>query len=1120
MSTSPIIITPSTSVVLVNTADYAGNPVVLLPNLAGPGALGRVITIRDNDGGAVDPSKSIYLSTTGGALFQSELSSITLSSFRINQPYGFITITPRLNDGFGNTSYGLMNVYAFPEASPAAYVNTFNTNFGYISTLSTMNLQVNQDTYLKGNLTVNGGITYVNPGATTLDIGRVNANLISVGSVLNSNFYGVNVAASTINTSSFVVRDSGSVLLPNAGSWATAFSGGVDPNSLTLGNPGASAGAQIGVSSNFFGLRSFSKSGPNFYSTSVVMRDGTVGVNVGGLGDIGDTTGTSNYSMYVRGALQLSNLGINNNIGMLKTTEVNSSFVEVVRFGPSISSNYRIDASSNIAEGFFGGGGFANRYNWLTVDKNGSIKFWTGSSGTTERVTIDNAGRVGIGTTTPPHPLSVNGNIRMMSNNSLIYGTATDCNQQASLNLCSNDNKTYLNYGSGGQFTVRDNNGSQRFAIYNNSAGFTQYDTDTSGAAIGLNLENSPSGKSIRFHTNLRAGDFNSITQAGDSGIIFTNGASDTGNLVIAPWTSVPAKGLRMDSNGCVAIGTGTPNPNYKLTIDSTGLSGALNLDGTTAAVIDNGRIRGLNGSAGVPTYTFLNDEDTGIFGTGSNQLGITIGGIERIRVDSNGAFGVGTTTPSSFVNIAGGEDRANSNFPHLSLRGGNYATGRGNFWISGGGFGQKMFMQAYIGVANDISNTPSDIIMNPFGGNIGIGNSNPVYTLDVSGQSRFSQHIVLNNGQNLRAKNSSGTDENVFWPREVDNNTYLNYGSGGSLNIRNNSSAAKMKITDTTTSMYFGETNTSGNLVATTFASDNITIGSGRTTNNYAYIDLVGDSNYHDYGSRLLRGPGGSNTWTELSHRGTGPLELWVRDAGDMNFYTTSDLRMKITSGGTVGINNTSPNASYKLDVTGAGHFTGNLVVDGTITGTLNFVPAGCIMMWSTTSAPTGWLFCDGSSVLRGTYGALFNAIGTTYGSLDGSTFNLPDMRDRFTVGAGSTYSLNNKGGNDTINLTSNQMPAHTHTGTADTNGSHTHSVSTENGSNAFNTAANSGSSGTAPRWGAGDTYVHNMGYYPIFTAAANGSHSHNLTINSAGAGASIDIRPKYIGIYYIIKF
>jgi hypothetical protein len=45
-------------------------------------------------------------------------------------------------------------------------------------------------------------------------------------------------------------------------------------------------------------------------------------------------------------------------------------------------------------------------------------------------------------------------------------------------------------------------------------------------------------------------------------------------------------------------------------------------------------------------------------------------------------------------------------------------------------------------------------------------------------------------------------------------------------------------------------------------------------------------------------------------------------------------------------------------------------------------------------------------------------------------------------------------------------------------------------------------------------------MGYYPIFTAAANGSHSHNLTINSAGAGASIDIRPKYIGIYYIIKF
>ena len=413
MSTSPIVITPSTSVVLVNTADYSGNPVVLLPNLAGPGALGRIITVRDNDGGSVNPAKSIYLSTTGGALFQSELSSITLSTIRITQPYGFITLTPRLNDGFGNTNYGLMNVYAFPEASPAAYVNTFNTNFGYISTLSTINLAVNQNTFIAGNLTVGGSINYVSSGGTTLDIGRVNTNLLSAATILNSNFYGVNVAASTINTSTFVVRDTGSVLLPNAGSWATVFAGAVDPNSLTLGNPAAGAGAQIGVASNFFGLRAFTTAGTTIYSTAVVLCDKNVGINTTNI-NVGSNGNAQykDYRLFVNGSTRLSNEGCNANILLLKQTGAASSNLEVNLFGGT--SNFRIDSSNNISEGFYDGSTPAN---WLTVDKNGSIKFWTSPSGTTnERITIDNAGRVGIGITVPSQTLDVSGSCRITGN--------------------------------------------------------------------------------------------------------------------------------------------------------------------------------------------------------------------------------------------------------------------------------------------------------------------------------------------------------------------------------------------------------------------------------------------------------------------------------------------------------------------------------------------------------------------------------------------------------------------------------------------------------------------------------------------------------------------------------
>lgn len=64
----------------------------------------------------------------------------------------------------------------------------------------------------------------------------------------------------------------------------------------------------------------------------------------------------------------------------------------------------------------------------------------------------------------------------------------------------------------------------------------------------------------------------------------------------------------------------------------------------------------------------------------------------------------------------------------------------------------------------------------------------------------------------------------------------------------------------------------------------------------------------------------------------------------------------------------------------------------------------AGEVRMFARTSAPTGWLACDGSAVNRVTYAALFAAIGTTYGAGDGSTtFNVPDCRGVFVRGAGS---------------------------------------------------------------------------------------------------------------------
>lgn len=68
------------------------------------------------------------------------------------------------------------------------------------------------------------------------------------------------------------------------------------------------------------------------------------------------------------------------------------------------------------------------------------------------------------------------------------------------------------------------------------------------------------------------------------------------------------------------------------------------------------------------------------------------------------------------------------------------------------------------------------------------------------------------------------------------------------------------------------------------------------------------------------------------------------------------------------------------------------------------NGAPTGGLIQYAGTTAPSGWLLCDGSAISRTTYASLFAVIGTAYGTGDGSTtFNLPDLRGRVPVGYSS---------------------------------------------------------------------------------------------------------------------
>src|SRR5437660_3108739 len=81
----------------------------------------------------------------------------------------------------------------------------------------------------------------------------------------------------------------------------------------------------------------------------------------------------------------------------------------------------------------------------------------------------------------------------------------------------------------------------------------------------------------------------------------------------------------------------------------------------------------------------------------------------------------------------------------------------------------------------------------------------------------------------------------------------------------------------------------------------------------------------------------------------------------------------------------------------------------------------------------PVGYAYCDGSVMSIAQDSALFALLGTTYGGDGQNTFNIPDLRGRTTIHAGtgaglSTYIEGQTGGSETITLTSTQMPVHTH--------------------------------------------------------------------------------------------
>jgi microcystin-dependent protein len=238
---------------------------------------------------------------------------------------------------------------------------------------------------------------------------------------------------------------------------------------------------------------------------------------------------------------------------------------------------------------------------------------------------------------------------------------------------------------------------------------------------------------------------------------------------------------------------------------------------------------------------------------------------------------------------------------------------------------------------------------------------------------------------------------------------------------------------------------------------------------------------------------PSGTNTVTISPN--TAQRTFTVRNT------TAETIVLTQGSGGNVTIPSGGTTALY---CDGAG--TGAAVINITPPG----VPSGAILAWSGSIAtiPAGFVICDGTN-------------------------STPDLRDRFIVGAGTTYAVDATGGANTVTLATTEIPGHTHTvsGTTASDGAHTHNVSgntSNTGAHTHNVSGNTSNTGAHTHTGSTSNtgaHVHTLRSSSLLggsggilaqdtissgsvvvvnsnNANANaGAHSHNFTTNSDGA-------------------
>ena len=243
----------------------------------------------------------------------------------------------------------------------------------------------------------------------------------------------------------------------------------------------------------------------------------------------------------------------------------------------------------------------------------------------------------------------------------------------------------------------------------------------------------------------------------------------------------------------------------------------------------------------------------------------------------------------------------------------------------------------------------------------------------------------------------------------------------------------------------------------------------------------------------------------------------LRLRDTSNSNFVAIQ-APSNVSSDITLTLPNSDGDANDVLQSDGSGNLS--------FTALPQAVPTGSVHMMATTTAPSGYLKCNGTAISRSTYAALFAIIGTAHGAGDGSsTFNVPDLRGEFVRGwddgrgidsgrnFGTSQSDNNKQHNHSASSTITD-PGHFHyvVSTTSINGSSNRLGDKAGQDVRFSTAGFVGNDSRQDYIAGAVTNSANTGRSEVKTTGISAS----VTVANSAAG---EARPRNIAMMYVIK-